>query len=110
MEPTANFESLPIVWQQVGSGVIFILVTVVAAIGWIKKHNPFADKEPKPKDAVVLSAAIADSMAIHRLALAIEALIADNGKGTAALEGIENCLKNIYEEQERTNRLLKDLI
>lgn len=103
MEPTANLESLPVIWQYIGSTIVLVVTSGIAIYGWVKKNNPFETSQPAPKDPVVVSAEVTNDNTIKRLADATES---QNRK----LERIYGRLSDIYEEQERTNRLLKDLL
>lgn len=78
MEPLSSntTTALPEWVTATGSFIIFIVTAGFAAYGWIKTKFPtMVATKPAGGDAVVLSAAIADSAAINKLAAAINALI-----------------------------------
>jgi len=102
MEPTNNLESLPLVWQYVGSTIVLVVTSGIAIYGWVKKNNPFESAKPINEDTVVISAEIASEKHLLKL---VEATDSQNRK----LERIYGRLTDIYEEQERTNRLLKEM-
>jgi hypothetical protein len=103
MEPINNLETLPVVWQYVGSIAVLVVTSGIAIYGWVKKNNPFERATPVTTDTVVVSAEIASEKHLLRL---VEAAESENRK----LERIYGRLSDIYEEQERTNRLLKELL
>lgn len=103
MEPNNNLESLPLIWQYVGSTIVLVVTSGIAIYGWVKKNNPFERATPVTEDTVVVSAEIASEKHLVKL---VEAAESRNRK----LERIYGRLTDIYEEQERTNRLLKDLL
>ena len=90
----------------VGSFLVFIVTFGFAAYGWIKQKFPTIDKEKPTGNAVVLSAAIADSASINRLASAIEGMIAADSLNRIELQLIEKRLQLIHGEVRSVNELL----
>ena len=111
MEPTevtkAAATILPEWATAVGSFLVFMTTFAFAAYGWIKQKFPTIDPKAKPTgEAVVLSAAIADSAAINRLATAIEGMIAADSLNRIELQLIEKRLQLIHGEVRSVNELL----
>lgn len=71
-----NLAELPFWFQVIAAAGLFFGTAAVAALGWAKKHLPgqLLESSKSTQDAVVLSASIADSKSIARLAEAIEDL------------------------------------
>ena len=90
----------------VGSFLVFIVTFGFAAYGGIKQKFPTIDKEKPTGNAVVLSAAIADSASINRLASAIEGMIAADSLNRIELQLIEKRLQLIHGEVRSVNELL----
>lgn len=77
MEPTEVSKAavaLPEWVTAVGTFLVFLTTFGFASYGWIKSKFPTIDEAKPTGDAVVLSAAIADSQSINKLASAIEVL------------------------------------
>ena len=101
MEPKTISEAanLPEWVTTVGSALVFLTTFAFAAYGWIKSKFPTELKgKPAGGDAVVLSAAIADSASINRLASAIEGQIASDNLNRIELQLIEKRLQLIHGE------------
>lgn len=112
MEPT-KLSDLPF-WVQVIAGFGFFIGTAtVAAFGWVKKNLTDPYKEgPASKDAVVLSAAIADSQSISNLANAIDRLCAhlkedaiDDARRSARLD---ERVGDVVSELQHIKAILRD--
>jgi hypothetical protein len=104
MEPK-HLTELPIVFQIIAGAGLFFGTMLLAVGGWvwkaIKPKLPAAlQPPPEPKDAVVLSAAIADSEAIRSLAGAITRLI-EYMKQSDEIEELR---------QERLDEHMKDIV
>lgn len=109
MEPTELSKAavvLPEWATAVGSFLVFLTTFGFAAYGWIKQKFPTIDKAKPTGDAVVLSAAIADSASINRLASAIETMIASDSLNRIELQLIEKRLQLIHGEVRSVNELL----
>lgn len=113
MEPS-KLNELPF-WFQIVAGLgLFFGTASIAVLGWIKKNvsgGLFGEKE-ESKSAVVLSASIADSASIKRLAEAVEGLCRhlerrdeDNADG---LDRIHRSIKDLIEEAERTTKAIRE--
>jgi vacuolar-type H+-ATPase subunit I/STV1 len=113
MEPS-KLNELPF-WFQIVAGLgLFFGTASIAVLGWIKKNvsgGLFGEKEDS-KSAVVLSASIADSASIKRLAEAVEGLCRhlerrdeDNADG---LERIHRSIKDLIEEAERNTKAIRE--
>ncbi len=101
METKALTEAanLPEWVTTIGSALVFLTTFGFAAYGWIKAKFPTEVKaKPAGGDAVVLSAAIADSQSINRLASAIEGMIASDNLNHIELQLIEKRLQLIHGE------------
>ena len=100
MDPTEVSKAttaLPEWATAVGSFLVFLTTFGFAAYGWIKQKFPTIDKASKPTgEAVVLSAAIADSASINRLASAIEGMIAADNLNRIELQLIDKRLQLIH--------------
>lgn len=111
MEPTEVTKAatqLPEWATAVGSFLVFLTTFGFAAYGWIKQKFPTIDKASKPTgEAVVLSAAIADSASINRLASAIEGMIAADSLNRIELQLIEKRLQLIHGEIRSVNEALE---
>lgn len=105
MEPTASLQSLPLIWQYIGSTIVLIVTSSIAVYGWVKKNNPFDDEKP-----VATIEVTPDHGAIHKLTEATNRLADAQESNNRALDRLYGRLGDVYNEQERTNRLLKDLI
>lgn len=109
MEPTQVAKAAQVLpeWATaVGSFLVFLVTFGFAAYGWIKQKFPTIDKAKPTGDAVVLSAAIADSASINRLASAIEGMIASDNLNRIELQLIEKRLQLIYGEIKSVNEAL----
>lgn len=110
MEPKTISEAanLPEWVTTVGSILVFLTTFGFAAYGWIKARFPTEIKaKPAGGDAVVLSAAIADSASINRLATAIEGMIAADSLNRIELQLIEKRLQLIHGEVRSVNEALE---
>lgn len=110
MEPKTISEAanLPEWVTTVGSALVFLTTFAFAAYGWIKSKFPTEIKaKPTGGDAVVLSAAIADSASINRLASAIEGMIASDNLNRIELQLIEKRLQLIHGEVRSVNEALE---
>lgn len=123
MEP-GKLTELPLAFQLVAAAGLFVGTFTLAIGGWLWKHIkpklPAALQPPEQqKDAVVLSAAIADSQSINKLAHAIERLIEvmeDSGEDTERaldrnykrLGDLNDNAERVYEVVCRLERHMKD--
>jgi hypothetical protein len=73
MDPSTISDKVPEWVTAIGSFLVFLTTFGFAAYGWFKSKLPI-DKRREDGDAVILSAAIADSKSISKLADAIEVL------------------------------------
>ncbi|MAQ09594.1 MAG: hypothetical protein CMQ11_07145 [Gammaproteobacteria bacterium] len=111
MEPTtiSNAANVPEWVTAVGSVLVFLVTFGFASYGWIKARFPTEVKgKPAGGDAVVLSAAIADSASINRLASAIEGMIASDNLNRIELQLIEKRLQLIHGEVRSVNEALEE--
>lgn len=92
--------ALPTWATSLGSVLVFLTTFGFAAYGWIKKQLPVEAKRQQG-DTVVLSAAIADSAAIHRLAGAIDAMVQADALNRVELQIIAAKLDLILSEMKR---------
>lgn len=93
---------------------MFFGTASIAVLGWIKKNvsgGLFGEKEDT-KNAVVLSAAIADSTAIKQLADAIDRLchhLRQRDEDNAdSLDRIHRSIKDLIEETERVTKAVRE--
>ncbi len=108
MEPAVtNAVHLPDWVTAVGSVLVFLTTFGFAAYGWIKAKFPTSTATPTGS-AVVLSAAIADSASINKLATAIEAMMANDNLNRIELQLIARRLEGIHDELCDLIQLLKD--
>lgn len=101
MDPTEVSKAtaaLPEWVTAVGSFLVFLTTFGFAAYGWVKQKFPTIDKTKPTGEAVVLSAAIADSASINRLASAIEGMIAADNLNRIELQLIDKRLQLIHGE------------
>lgn len=113
MEPS-KLNELPF-WFQIVAGLgLFFGTASIAVLGWIKKNvsgGLFGEKEDT-KSAVVLSAAIADSHSIKRLAEAVEALcrhLEQRDEDQAdAMDRIHRSIKDLIDETERVTKAIRE--
>lgn len=113
MEPTEvskHAAQLPEWVTAVGSFLVFLTTFGFAAYGWIKSKFPTVDPKKPTGEAVVLSAAIADSASINRLATAIEGMIAADSLNRIELQLIEKRLQLIHGEVRSVNEALEQLL
>lgn len=111
MEPTEVTKAatqLPEWVTAVGSFLVFLTTFGFAAYGWIKSKFPTVDPKKPTGEAVVLSAAIADSASINRLASAIEGTIASDNLNRIELQLIEKRLQLIHGEVRSVNEALDE--
>lgn len=73
MDPITISDKVPDWVTAIGSFLVFLTTFGFAAYGWFKSKLPI-ERKKDGSDAVVLSAAIADSKSIAKLADAIEVL------------------------------------
>lgn len=75
-EPTTNADALV---QIISTGATIFIGVVIAALAWTKKISelfPKSTPRPQSTDAVVISAALADSHSVKRLSDSVDALAA----------------------------------
>lgn len=106
-EASNKAAELPEWVTTVGTFLVFLTTFGAAAFGWIKSKFPTIDKRKPTGEAVVLSAAIADSAAINRLASAIEGMIAADNLNRIELQLIEKRLQLICGEVKSVVELLE---
>lgn len=75
-----EFKDLPAWAQVVASVAVFFTTSLVAVFGYLKPRIARKVEEQKSQDAVVISAAFADSKAISGLTKAVEELAASISK------------------------------
>lgn len=110
MEPTEVSKAalqLPEWATTVGTFIVGMVTFAFAAYGWIKQKFPTIDKTKPQGEAVVLSAAIADSATINRLASAIEGMIAADSLNRIELQLIEKRLQLIHGELRSIGEVLE---
>lgn len=108
MEPTNNLEGLPLIWQYIGSTIVLVVTSGIAIYGWVKKNNPFEASKAVPTEAVLTVSP--DTSMTKELIAATTRLAEAQESANRKMERLIGRLGDIYEEQERTNRLLKDLL
>lgn len=113
MEPS-KLNELPFWFQVIAGFGLFFGTASIAVLGWLKKNisgGLFGEKESK-SDAVVLSAAIADTASIKELAKSIDRLChhlerrdEDNAD---SLDRIHRSIKDLIEETERVTKAIRE--
>lgn len=76
----SSFEGLPPLVQTAFAVAVFLITTAFGVIGYVKKHWATKLGDQKAQDAVVISAAFADSQKIEELGHAVKELHAAIGE------------------------------
>lgn len=116
MEAT-KLSDLPLLFQLIAGAGLFFGTASIAFMGWLwpklKNKLPEAFQPPvKSNEAVVLSAAIADSQSIARLAHSIDRLIEfmeEDAKDDARrIDRLDRGLVDVLDELRSINRNIRD--
>lgn len=107
-------------WIQVAVFLGVLIATTVASIAGVFKDRLFKGKfsvpppVPAPKDAVVMSAAIADSAAIANLATGINRLVdfleQDREDQERRDRALRTCIQELLDGTDRNSGLLRQIL
>lgn len=112
MEPDKLAE-LPFWFQVIAGAGLFVGTAAIAALGWAKKNfaSGLLNGKEDDKNAVVLSASIADSKSIARLAEAIENLCVqirrNDAQDTEAIYQLRRDHRDLIDEMSRLTRAIQ---
>lgn len=116
MEAT-KLTDLPLLFQLIAGAGLFFGTAMIAIGGWVypklkaRLPNAFAP-QPKANEAVVLSAAIADSHSIQQLAHSIDRLVIflkeDAEDDARRIDRLDRGLADVLDELRSLNRHMRD--